>query len=131
MPNVALQNITAELVRNYELRHNVKIDDSNRVELFGFASAKIIEALMDGRVLRDQRNGTLDAIAALEGDDRDASAVLLLCAGRDLSKLGIDEEAIVLNDRLMGRLQNMERFLRRIGRLEEFHRWLSEETYAS
>lgn len=126
MKNAALQNLTAELIYNFERRNDVKVDASNMVELLGFAEAKTIEAFLDGRILRENRDDVLSAVHALGGDDRDASALLLLCAGRDISRLGIDEEAIVLNDRLMGRLQNMERFLRRIGKLGEFHDWLSE-----
>ncbi len=127
MTNVALQNFTAELVHHYEVNHQVKLSDLNLVERFGFNEAKMIEAFLEGRVLKDSRIDILGAVRALDGDDRDASAILLLCAGHDISRHGIDEEAIVLNDRLMGRLQNMERFLRRIGKLEEFHAWLTEE----
>ncbi|MFT7618857.1 MAG: hypothetical protein ACI97A_002505 [Planctomycetota bacterium] len=127
MKSVALQNLTAELVHNFERRNNVKVNAKNMVELLGFAQAKTIEAFLDGRILRENRDDILAAVQSLGGNDHDASAILLLCAGRDIAKLGIDEEAIVLNDRLMGRLQNMERFLRRIGKLSDFHDWLSED----
>ena len=121
MTNVALQNYVQDLIRQWEKRSNRSLDSHDMVEEFGFATAKAIERLADGLAPDGAIDSTVLAVVrALGGDSEDAAAVIRLLAGR----IDGGEDVITLNSRLLTRLQNLERFVRRTGQLEAFRKWV-------
>ena len=123
MTNVSLQNWAHDLVRKYEEGRKVRLDREQLASEFGPRGGDVIERLLRGEPAAD-RSSLLEAVELLGGDDKDASSGLLLSTRAWPSAPRTDQEAIVLNDRLMTRLENLERYLRRIGKVEDFRRWV-------
>ena len=123
MANVALQNFFDGLKRGYESARKTRVDDADLEKEFGINAHAIREMLAGRTPERDARSMILSSVEALGGDDEDASSALILAM---LSPQRSDEaETVILNDRLLTRLQNLERYIRRIGKLDEFHDWLA------
>lgn len=120
MPNVALRNYFAGLRHQWERTHSSSWDDED----LGDESAAL-DALFRGELPEGgDPSSILRAVERLGGDDEDARGALQLSLQRPTR--GSGEEVVVLNDRLLSRLQNLERYLRRIGKVDEFHEWLAE-----
>ncbi len=127
MSNAELRTRVCALVKRYEEERGISLKKINTVEHFGFAQAKAIEALMKGRILDNRHCDLLDCAAILGATDKEARGLLLSVARHQVAKRIFPEELFVLNDRLLGRVHNMKRYLQRIGKLEDFCRWLEEE----
>ncbi len=127
MSDASLKALVRDLVRRYEQRHGLGLDAATMVERFGFAQAKALEAMLDGRMLRRDLGEVLGAVAVLEGDEEDARLLTRIA----LPMVVPIDDLGVMNDRLMRRIVNMERFLRRIGKMDDFQRWLESDGMAA
>ena len=123
-PNVALQNLFTGLVREWETARGRRLEEHALDSEFGGDAAAIRDLLAGHVPAEDPRSSILCAVQRLGGDDEDASSALVLAlTSPDATR---SEEAVVMNDRLLTRLQNLERFIRRIGKLDEFHDWVAD-----
>lgn len=121
MSNVALQNFFDGLRRGWETANGRRLEDPEAE--FGDDGGAIRGLLAGHAPTSDVRSTVLRAVALLGGDDQDASGALIL-AMMSPDHSGA-EETVIMNDRLLTRLQNLERYIRRIGKVDEFHAWVA------
>jgi len=121
--NPALQNLFYEMVRDYEERHGAELN-GRLVDVFGLEDGNLIDRLRDGRVVPKDPDVVSRLAHKLEADSSLVAAALKLMSwdGRN-RRLG-PEDGIILNERLMTRMQNMERYIRKIGKLDDFRDWV-------
>ena len=80
-----------------------------------------VAAILQDLFARRELGEILAVVADLEGDDEDARLLTSLT----LPMVEPADEPGVMSGRLVRRIENMERFLRRIGKLDEFRRWVA------